>query len=173
MSVPRRLFAAIAVSAFLALMLSLVPNAGWNQTDVPTFQASRPIHLSEQNALDLFTTVETHYNIKRIKWENSSVYVDLAVKPKETVELTRVYRDFYSLTHELFTNTDNVKQVYFRMLEETDEPREQRLLVAIDSSRAKESAVSKPIADLQDVDRYVKGSFPVRIDPYFYERISP
>ncbi|MDF2682702.1 MAG: hypothetical protein K0R47_3892 [Brevibacillus sp.] len=170
---PRRLFVAIAVSAFLALMLSLVPSAGWKQTDVPTFQASRPIHLSEQNALDLFTMVATHYNIKRIKWENSSIYVDLAVKPAEKVELTHVYRDFYSLTHDLFTLTDNVKQVYFRMLEETDEPKEQRLLVAIESSSTNQAALGKPLDELQDVDSYVRGSFPVRIDPYFYERISP
>ncbi|RNB88993.1 hypothetical protein EDM59_07830 [Brevibacillus nitrificans] len=170
---PRRLFAAIAVSAFLALMLSLVPNTGWKRTDVPTFQASRPIHLSEQNALDLFTSMTTHYNIKRIKWDNPSLYVDLAVKPSDKVELSEVYQDFYSLTHELFTLTDNVKQVYFRVLEERDTPKESRLLVAIESNGTDADAFDKPLATQVDVEQYVRDSFPVRIDPYFYERISP
>lgn len=170
---PRRLFAAIAVSALLALMLSLVPSAGWRHTDVPAFLAAGPIHLDAQNALDLFTTVKTHYNIKRIKWENPSVYVDLAVKPAEKVELSQVYRDFYSLTNDLLTRTDNVKQVYFRMLEETDAPRESRLLVALDSGSVKQEAVKKTPDQLTDVESYVKETFAVRIDPYFYERISP
>ncbi|WNC17251.1 hypothetical protein [Brevibacillus brevis] len=170
---PRRLLAAIAVSALLAFLLSLVPSARWKQTDIPTFQASRPIDLSERNALDLFTTVPTHYNIKRIKWENPSVYVDLAVKPEEKVELSRVYLDFYSLTRELFAVTANVKHVYFRLLEEKDVPKESRLLVAIESSDANQAAFGKPPEEIPDVDTYVRGAFPVRIDPYFYERISP
>ncbi|MFD2371775.1 hypothetical protein ACFSO0_17770 [Brevibacillus sp. GCM10020057] len=170
---PRRLFAAIVVSAFLALMLSLVPRAGWKHTDVPAFLAAGPIHLDEQNALDLFTMVKTNYMIKRIKWENPSVYVDLAVKPAEKVELSRVYRDFYSLTHELFTRTDNVKQVYFRVLEVTDAPKESRLLVALETGSAREAAFEQAPDQLTDVESYVKRTFPVTIDPYFYERISP
>jgi len=170
---PRRLFAAIAMSAFLALMLSLVPNAGWKRSDVPTFQVSRPIHLSEQNVVDLFTSVETHYNIKRIKWENPSIYVDAVVKPAAKVELSRVYRDFYSLTHELFTLTDNVRHIYFRLLEETDAPRVSRLLVAIEAGSANQPAFEKAPDQLTDVKSYVKQTFPIRIDPYFYERISP
>ncbi|MGG1659645.1 hypothetical protein [Brevibacillus sp. NRS-1366] len=170
---PRNLFMAIAVSTFLALMLSLVPSSGWKGADVPTFHAAHPIHLSEQNALDLFTMVETHYNIKRIKWENSSIYVDLAVKSDQKVELPHVYQDFYGLTHDLFTLTDNVKQVYFRLLEVTDTPKESRLLVAIQSNSENQAAHATPLTELSDVESYVRDTFPVRIDPYFYERISP
>ena len=170
---PRNLFMAIAVSVFLALMLSLVPATSWKHADIPTFQDAHPIHLNEQNTLDLFTMVETHYNIKRIKWENSSIYVDLAVKSDQKVELPYVYRDFYGLTQDLFTFTDNVKQVYFRLLEVNDTPKESRLLVAIQTNREKQAAHSIPLAELSDVETYVTDTFPVRIEPYFYERISP
>jgi hypothetical protein len=97
----------------------------------------------------------------------------LAVKPSDKVELSHVYQDFYSLTHELFTLTDNVKQVYFRVLEERDTPKESRLLVAIESNGTDADAFDKPLEAQMDVEQYVRDSFPVRIDPYFYERISP
>ena len=170
---PRKLVMAIAVSTLIALLLSLVPSNSWKNNDIPTFQAARSIHLSEQNALDLFTRVETHYNIKRIKWENSSIYVDLAVKSDQKVELPHVYHDFYGLTHELLTLTDNVKQVYFRLLEVTDTPKESKLLVAIQSNGENLLAPAHPLAELSEVEAYVTNTFPVRIEPYFYERISP
>lgn len=170
---PRRLFAAIAVSTFLAILLSLVPSTAWKKADVPTFQATHPVYLSEQNMMDLFTLVPTHYNIKRIKWENSSVYVDLAVQPAQKVELSHVYQDFYGLTHDLFTLTNNVKLVYFRLLEDQESAKGAKLLVAIQSDKNQPQAYSKPLEELPDVSAYVKSTFPVRIEPYFYERISP
>ncbi|WP_312108613.1 hypothetical protein [Brevibacillus reuszeri] len=170
---PRKFVTAIAVSTLIALLLSLVPSNSWKMNDIPTFQATHPIHLSEQNTLDLFTRVETHYNIKRIKWENSSIYVDLAVNSDQKVELPHVFYDFYGLTHDLFTLTDNVKQVYFRLLEVTDTTQDSKLLVAIQSSNDNLPNPIKPLAELSDVEAYVRDTFPVRIEPYFYERISP
>lgn len=170
---PRQLLVAIVVSTFWALMLSLVPSAGWQRTDVPTFQPSHPIQLSERNVLDLFTLMTPHYKMKRIKWENPSVYVDFVIKPGEKVNVSHVYHDFYQLTYELLTLTDNVGQVYFRLLEESDQPKESKLLIAIQTTGASSLAHPKPIAELEDVDSFVKNTFPVRIEPYFYERISP
>lgn len=170
---PRQLLMAIVVSTFLALMLSLVPTAQWKQADIPTFQAAQAVHLSEQNAFDLFTRMATHYNIKRIKWENPSIYVDFVVKPAEKVELNDVYQDFYRLTYDLRTYTDNVGEVYYRLLEETEHRRESRLLVAIQATVGSILSHDKPLADPSDIEGYVKGTFPVRIEPYFYERISP
>ncbi|EJL32107.1 MULTISPECIES: hypothetical protein [Brevibacillus] len=170
---PRQLLMAIAVSTFLALMLSLVPTNQWMQADIPTFQSARAIHLSEQNALDLFTRMSTHYNIKRIKWENPSIYVDFVVKPAEKVELNTVYQDFYRLTYDLRTYADNVGPVYYRLLEETDPPKESRLLIAIQSTTGNLAGHDKPLTDPSDIQSFVSSTFPIRIEPYFYERISP
>lgn len=170
---PRKLFMAIALSTFLAMLLSLVPQAAWERQDVETFRASRPIQLNEQNGLDLFTSISTHYNIKRIKWAYPAVYVDLSVSPGEKVELSQVYEDFYNWSYDLFTYTDNVRQVYFRLLEENATTRISRLLVAIQSDRGA-MADGALAGDAEgDISTYVKSRFPVRIDPYFYERITP
>ncbi|WP_400163792.1 hypothetical protein ACAF76_012025 [Brevibacillus sp. TJ4] len=170
---PRKMFMAIAVATFLAMMLSLVPGATLYRKDIETFQASRPIQLNEKNGIDLFTTISTHYNIKRVKWQQPAVYVDLSVMPGERVELSHVYQDFYSWSSDMFTYTENVGQVYFRLLEENATTRTSRLLVAIQSDRATmaESTLSKDAEG--DISTYVKSTFPVRIDPYFYERITP
>jgi hypothetical protein len=158
MFMPRKLFLAIAVSALLAMLLSLVPGDRWQEANLATFQPSQPIQLTERNALDLFTMVSTHYNIKRIKWDHAAVYVDLAVKPRQNVELPFVYQDFHNMTNQLFSLTYNVNQVYFRLLEESDLLNGNRLLVAIQTDRQSHSNQT---------------TFPIRIEPYFYERISP
>jgi hypothetical protein len=171
---PRNLIAAIAASTLLALMLSFVPGVTWKEEDVPTFQASRPIELSEQNVVDLFTLVPTHYNIKRVKWENQSVFVDFVVGPKEKVELPLVYRDFYTLTYDMFHFTDNVKQVFFRLLEEgTERNSSAKLLVAIEAKRSQTSLQTQSPEAIADIEGYVKAVFPVRIDPYFQQRVTP
>ncbi|MFY0543054.1 hypothetical protein [Brevibacillus sp. H7] len=169
---PRNLLAAIVAASMLALLLSLVPTVTWKGEDVPTFQASRPVELTEQNVVDLFTLVPTHYNIKRVKWENQSVFVDFVVRPAQQVDLPLVYRDFYTLTYDLFHFTGNTKQIYFRLLEE-EKPSTAKLLVAIEAKRTQTAAHAASPADIQDVRTHVEQRFPVRIDPYFHERVSP
>lgn len=170
---PRRLLLAIAVSSLLALLLSLVPVDRWKQTDLATFQPSQPFQMTERNMLDLFTTVSTHYNIKRIKWDHASIYVDLAVKPGQNVQLPFVYQDFYNLAHDLFSLTYNVNQVYFRLLEESDLLNGNRLLVAIQTDRQSHAKQTEVLTEMNQIEGFVKNSYPIRIDPYFYERISP
>jgi hypothetical protein len=173
---PRNLLAAFAVSALLALMLSLVPSVKWNpaKQDVATFQMAEPVAVSEQNLVDLFTLVPTHYNIKRVKWENESIFVDFLVTPRDGVELPLIYRDFYSLTYDMFLRTRNVKRVFFRLLEaEQDSIRSSKLLVAIEAERPRNTAVLFPPETIKDIKMYVEETFPVRLDPYFHERVSP
>jgi len=169
---PRNLLVAIVAASMLALLLSFVPAVTWKEADVPAFQASKPTGLSEQNVVDLFTLVPTHYNIKRVKWENQSVFVDFAVHPAEKVDLSLVFRDFYTLSYDLFRFTDNTSQVFYRLLEETH-PDSAKVLVAIEANRAHTGAFVTAPDDMQDVQAFVQKTFPVRIDPYFHERVIP
>ncbi len=169
---PRNLLVAIVISSALALLLSFVPVVTWKGEDVPTFQTSRPIELREQNVVDLFTLVPTHYNIKRVKWENQSVFVDFVVRPTQKVELPLVYRDFYTLTYDLFHFTDNTRQVYYRLMEEQSASTA-KMLVDIEASRAQTEANAPSPDAISDLSSYVTETFPVRIHPYFHERVSP
>jgi hypothetical protein len=173
---PKSLLAAIAISTLLALMLSIVPTIGLHKgrEHIPVFQAAKPIVLHERNLVDLFTYIQTHYNIKRVKWENKSLFVDLVVRPHDLVELPLIYRDFYTLAYDVFLFTQNADHLFFRVLEEADEgKRSAKLLVSIQADRPRMKAALVPPEFVKDLTKYVEEAYPVRIEPYFRKRVSP
>lgn len=173
---PRRLLAAITFSTLLALLLSLIPTVGlqYSKEDVPAFQATKPIQLSEHNLVDLFTFMQTQYNIKRVKWENRSLYVDIVVRPGEKADLPILYRDFYTIAYDTFLYTQNVNSLFFRVVEEAKGVRNQaKLLIAIEAAKPARIEQWAPPASVQNYPTYIEKTFSVRIEPYFRERVSP
>ena len=173
---PRRLLAAVAFSTLLALLLSLIPTVGTlsPKEDVPVFQAAKPIVLSEHNLVDLFTFMQTHYNIKRVKWENRTLFVDIMVRPREDADLSVLYRDFYTVAYDAFRYTQNVQSLFFRVVEEPKESRgNSTLLVAIEAKRPADLKEWLPPEQVDNYSSYIANTFPVRIEPYFRERVSP
>lgn len=173
---PRRLLAAISFSALLAILLSLIPTVDLlsNKEDVPVFQASRPIQLGEHNVVDLFTFMPTHYNIKRVRWENRSLYVDIVVQPTQKADLPVLYQDFYTLAYHTFQYTQNVNALLFRVVEEARENRRNaRLLVAIEAKRPASLDQWKAPESVEHYPSYIEKMFPVRIEPYFRQRVIP
>lgn len=173
MSMPRNLLAAVMMSALLALLLSFLPSIRANDPyAVPTFRQNQPVVLTKQNMVDLFTFLPTHYNIKRVKWEEKSIYVDLAVSEKQPAELVQAYRDFYLLCKQSLAMTQNVQQLNFRLMEEPlDQPA--KLLVAISARRPMQQNEPIDLNDLDAIKQYVEGKFQVLVDPFFHENISP
>ncbi|WP_134687407.1 hypothetical protein [Brevibacillus migulae] len=173
---PRRLLAAIAFSTVLAFLLSLIPTVGSlsQKEDVPAFQAAKPIVLGEHNLVDLFTFMQTHYNIKRVKWENRTLFVDIVVRPTEEADLSVLYRDFYTVAYDAFRYTQNVHSLFFRVVEEAKETRgNSTLLVAIEAKRPSDLKQWPAPEQVDNYSRYIEKTFPVRIEPYFRERVSP
>lgn len=173
---PRNLLAAFAISALLALLLSFVPEVKWKPAgqDIATFQSTSPIVVSEQNLVDLFTLVPTHYNIKRVKWENESIFVDFAVGPSDKVELSAVYRDFYTFAYDVFHYTSNAKKVFYRMVEEEkDQEQSAKILVAIQAERPQTNQELFAPDTIKDIKMFVEERYPVLLDPYFSESVSP
>lgn len=174
---PRHFLAALMVSVMLALLLSAVPaiqRLDGGTAHVSVFHPAKPIWLSEQNLVDLFTSVSTHYNIKRVKWENRALYVDLRVDGRHQAELTQVYRDFYALAYQAFLHTQNVQQLYFRLLEEAASSRHSaKLLVAIQAARPQDLSALKSPEAVQDIAMYVEEHFPVHVEPYFQQGVRP
>ncbi|MGO0061003.1 hypothetical protein ACTID9_13470 [Brevibacillus fluminis] len=170
---PRNLLAAVMMSALLAMLLSFLPSIRSNDPNaVPTFRQNQPLVLTKQNVVDLFTFLPTHYNIKRVKWEDQSIYVDLIVSENQPALLEQAYRDFYLLVYQALALTKNVQQLKFRLMEEpVDQP--SKLLVAISAKRPLQESEPIDPNDLSAIKRYVESSFQVRIDPFFHENISP
>jgi len=173
---PRHYLAAMMISVMLALLLSAVPaiQKRDDTTHISVFHPIKPIWLSEQNLVDLFTSVSTHYNIKRVKWENRALYVDLRVAGRHNADLPQAYRDFYALAYQAFLHTRNVQQLYFRLLEEAASSRHSaKLLVAIQATRPQDLSELKPPEAVQDITMFVEEHFPVHVEPYFQPSVRP
>ncbi|GAA4709093.1 hypothetical protein [Brevibacillus fulvus] len=171
----RNLLTAFFASALLALLLSVVPTVKWQDSaqEVTVFRPEKPIVLSEQNLMDLFTLLQTHYNIKRVKWENQSIFVDFSVPSAAKAELAEIYRDFYEVAYEAFHYTQNTRHVYFRMLEENEAESGVKLLVAIEADRPQSVAQLIPPDQVKDMKTYIEETYPVQFDPFFAKSVSP
>lgn len=170
---PRNLLVAVFVAACIALLLSFIPELSWKDKDIAAFQPVTKIILDEQNLVDLFTLLPTHYNIKRVKWENHSLYVDFSVIPEQKVDQTLLYQDFYSLVYRSFQLTRNVEHLYYRLLEEKSDTHSATLLMAIQADRPQGVYHFPEPQKIENVAQLVEGVFQVRMEPGLVEKLSP
>ncbi|MBO8163010.1 MAG: hypothetical protein H0Z34_04705 [Brevibacillus sp.] len=168
---PRNMLMALAVSACLALVISLVPAVTRTDQggDIAAYRPYTPMVLSEQNLVDLFTILPTHYNIKHVKWENRSLYVDIAVTPTERLEEHMLYRDVYSLLYRSFQLTRNVEHLFFRLLEK-ERDRSAKLLIAIEADRPRGVFHFPPPEQMDNPQQVIHGLARIRIEPGYDER---
>ena len=170
---PRQLLAALCLATFLALAISLIPSVAIQSPfkEMPVFQEMRQVEVTQQNIVDLFTLIPTHYNIKRVKWENRSIFVDFVISPTETIGLSTFYGDVYNLFYRTFRMTTNIDHLFVRLLDESDQS--SKLLIAIQANRPG-SIRDLPLPDNVDNPQYVvEKTFQVRVEPITEERISP
>ncbi|WP_139489174.1 hypothetical protein [Brevibacillus dissolubilis] len=113
----RSFVAGIAASVGLALALSIVPSVTMNgqEKDMPTFQAMPSFDLSEHNVADLFTSTRTHYNIKRVKWQENTLLVEVRLQQGEVPDRRQLYEDAYTLAYHSFSRTRNVSHLTYRV----------------------------------------------------------
>ncbi|MGD8189199.1 hypothetical protein ACQCN2_04275 [Brevibacillus ginsengisoli] len=170
---PRQLLAVLCLATCLAFALSLIPSIAVQSPykELPVFQEIRQVDLTQQNIVDLFTLMPTHYNIKRIKWENRSIFVDFVITPTETIGLSTFYGDVYNIMYRTFRMTTNIDHLFVRLLDEGDQS--SKLLIAITGNRPG-SIRDLPSPDNVDNPQYlVEKTFQVRVEPITEERISP
>lgn len=170
---PRQLIAVLCFATLMAFALSLIPSVGVQSkyTELPAFQEVRQVEMTQQNIVDLFTLMPTHYNIKRVKWENRSIFVDFVISPTETIGLSTFYGDVYNLIYRTFRLTSNIDQLFVRLLDAND--RSSKLLIAVQANRP-DSLRELPSPDKVDNPQYlVEKTFQVRVEPITEERISP
>ncbi|UFJ42787.1 hypothetical protein LOK74_09950 [Brevibacillus humidisoli] len=171
---PRNMLAAIAVSTCLAFIISLVPTVPRSGSggEIAAYRPYTPLFLSEQNLVDLFTMLPTHYKIKHVKWQNDSLYVDIAVTPSERLEEHLLYGDVYSLLYRSFQLTRNVDHLFFRLLE-TEGERSVKLLVAIQLDRPPGVFHFPPPEQMENPQQLINGvASLIRLETGYEERLS-
>ncbi|GAB7387504.1 hypothetical protein BSNK01_13410 [Bacillaceae bacterium] len=137
MTVSRNMFFAIFFSTLLALLLSFLPNADWlkhGSSELPVFEnGRRPVQLDEENLVDMLLQNPTYYPIRRVKWENRNLFIDLALTPDKAKNEWEVYRDLANLVGLAFAETDNVERIFTRLLRANEE---EEVLVALSAERS-------------------------------------
>ena len=170
---PRQLLIMVCVSAFMAFAISFLPSMAKTpySQEMAVFSEHQQMNLTEQNLVDLFTLMPTHYNIKRVKWENRAIFVDLSVTPEEKLDVPVFYLDTYTLIHRTFRLTKNVEHVFLRLLEEDKQTA--KLLVYIQATRPLSIRDLPAPERVTDPQKYVESTFQVRIEPALHERVHP
>ncbi|MDF2715926.1 MAG: hypothetical protein K0R28_2851 [Paenibacillus sp.] len=133
----------LLLSVCIALALSILFKESANSNGVLADNRSPAKTLSDDNMVDLISTLPLQLSIKKVDWQQTVLSVDL-IMPSAASGVERVYRDLYTLS-EFGFQTSNVRQVLVRVLEGRKEEASAGfpLLVAMDARKANRSAAWK------------------------------
>lgn len=117
MQMSRNMFFALLLSTFIALLLSFLPEADWRQhplTETPVFQNEQtPVTLNAMNLVDFMSEQPLESAIRKVKWNENHLFVDLYEREGQASEKI-IYRDLANLIHHVFSQTNNVQQIFAR-----------------------------------------------------------
>ncbi|RAP27647.1 hypothetical protein C2W64_00796 [Brevibacillus laterosporus] len=163
---PRRFLYAMMISVGLSLMLSVLPVLMRKEpiADVPTFQEIPRLTVSSHNLVDLFTLLETHYNISHVEWTQPTITLTLTLPEGHKNVNDRMFQDAYSIVYVLMNKTTNVKHVtlQFARSNEQNEQSSPMLHIEADRTQIGQEDKWKTPAELGDVKQYVKQHFFVK-----------
>lgn len=166
----RRLVYALSFSMCIALVLSVVvSNLPGHPVSISVFRFEQP-KIGKEIVVDLFTFFRTHYNIKRVTWDSTTLYVDMRVIPAETVDQAALYRDFYLVVYHSLDRLRRLESVKVRLLEEPSSS-SSKLLIAVTGDRSHFSRLTHP-SRVKDYEAAVNRHFLVRVEPAFREKMQ-
>jgi len=133
----------LLLSVCIALVLSILFKESVSSNGVLADNRTPAKTLSDDNMVDLISTLPLQLSIKKVDWQQTVLSVDL-IMPSAASGIERVYRDLYTLS-EFGFQTSNVRQVLVRVLEGRKEEASAGfpLLVAMDARKANRSAAWK------------------------------
>lgn len=130
-----------AVSIAFALALSQIPyvhyklsgSVAGQQSSV--FRHHKEVVLKESNIVDVMQQVPIQLRIHKLEISPTMLTVDLVLQDRLT-EQSYVFSDLYELTYYIFQHTENISQVFVRVMEaETNLRSQLHLLVAVGAKK--------------------------------------
>lgn len=106
---------AVAVSGLLAFALTWIlrPEARAVEDRPVWGAAAYPVTLTAERLPDLLANLSLHGQLRAVKWESGSLFVDLSVT--EPWSADAVYADWVAIMRRAFLYTTNVQQVFVRV----------------------------------------------------------
>jgi hypothetical protein len=171
-----RLLLAFALSAAIALTLTLIPplQQAWlgSKEAASVFGSGGGRQLTEGNIVDLLVQVPLQLRIRKVELTSSTLSVDLNL-PRSADEET-VIRDLYTLAQRLFASTSNVNRVFVRVIDYSAASRSSggKLLLALDAARERGKDMAPPGANESPavLEQYLRQHFQMTYTDKWRER---
>ncbi|MBR2563224.1 MAG: hypothetical protein IKE29_01210 [Paenibacillus sp.] len=136
---PGMIVAASIVTTITAVILlvvfqSLHTRTWGGERAEPVTASHQPIQLTNENLVDVLSSLHMSTPIARVEWKQSILTLDLKVKGKNT-SYTEIYENMAAVVDLSFRTVDNVDQVLLRIMAEDEWIHKRHLLLAADIRR--------------------------------------
>ncbi|QOS79901.1 hypothetical protein JNUCC31_02830 [Paenibacillus sp. JNUCC31] len=134
MIVTASLLATVAAVLLLVAIQTLHIRTWGGERAQPVSATRHPAQLSEENLVDVLSTLQLSTPIARVEWKQSILTLDLKVTGTGT-SYTEIYANMAAVADLGFQSLDNVNQVLLRVMAEDEWLHKRHLLLAADFRR--------------------------------------
>lgn len=109
------LLPASAAIILLLMLLGLYSSVRSDAGAAPVFFPRHARSMSDEILVDALSSLPLHLNISRADWDSGALSVDLKI-PDRVVGVRDIYEDITSLFSYSFEGTDNIEQLFLRVM---------------------------------------------------------
>ncbi|WP_440109840.1 hypothetical protein [Paenibacillus sp. QZ-Y1] len=128
------MLATVAAVLLLVAIQTLHMRTWGGESVQPVSAAHHPIQLTDNNLVDVLSTMELSTPITRVEWKQSILTLDLKVTGTGT-SYTEIYGNMATVADLGFRSLENVNQVLLRVMAEDEWLHKRHLLIAADIRR--------------------------------------
>lgn len=134
MIVTASMLSTIAAVILLVVFQSLHTRTWGGDRAEPVAASHQTIQLTNDNLVDVLSSLHMSTPIARVEWKQSILTLDLKVKGTDT-SYTEIYENMAAVVDLSFRSVDNVEQVLLRVMAEDEWMHKRHLLLAADIRR--------------------------------------
>ncbi|MUG64998.1 hypothetical protein GNP94_03130 [Paenibacillus campinasensis] len=141
---------ASAAMLLLILLLGLFTSVRADSGAAPAFFPRHVRNMSDEILVDALSSLPLHLKISRADWDGGALMVDLQM-PERNVAVRDIYEDVTSLFSYSFEGTDNVEQLFLRVMAVDRWGGKRYLLLASDMRRSEwQTSYEEALLNLED-----------------------
>lgn len=155
-----RLPLVMVISVAFALVLSQIPHLQ-SGPYASVFSQEKKITLVESNVVDVLQQLPLYLRIHKVEVSPTMLSVDLLLEDRSLAR-SAIFHDLYEMPRYFFSKTDNIAQIFIRVLEPgTAGKRSGTLLVAVGARREQATAGRSESARIaeENRERYVRSHY--------------
>lgn len=154
---------ATVAAVFLLVAIQTLHMRTWGADNVQPASASHhPVQLTNDNLVDVLSSMQLSTPIARVEWKQSILTLDLKVKGTGT-SYTEIYENMAAVADLGFRSLDNVDQVSLRVMAEDEWMHKRHLLLAADIRRGE-----WPLYAIETLRNWKSAAFSDELKDWFH-----